>query len=66
MRSKSPCLDCKNRYPGCHSICEAGKAYAQKSEEKRALVRMMKGQERVYSEYKACRIIETKKRYGME
>lgn len=66
MKSKSPCLDCKNRHPGCHSTCAAGKAYAEKLEEKRDLVRTMKGQERLYSEYKACRIFETKKKYGME
>ena len=32
MRNDSSCLDCKNRYPGCHSTCENYKNYKEKLE----------------------------------
>ncbi|MBR0598352.1 hypothetical protein [Sinanaerobacter chloroacetimidivorans] len=66
MKSKSPCLDCKNRYPACHSTCEIGKAYSKSLEEERALIRAIRSQERTYNEYKSRRIFETKKKYGIE
>lgn len=33
--NKSPCLDCPDRHPGCHSTCDKYQQFKQKKEEER-------------------------------
>jgi len=33
--NKSPCLNCPDRHPGCHSTCDKYQQFKQKKEEER-------------------------------
>lgn len=66
MIPKSPCKDCQDRYPACHSKCEKGIAWSKKCKEKRELIEAEKSQERTFDRYKIQRVLETKRKCGLE
>lgn len=63
---KNPCINCKNEYFRCRRICPTGIRYQIAKAKERELVRVEKQKEVAYNMYKIERVLETKKRAGVE
>ena len=49
-----PCKDCKppKRYPGCHSVCEEGKAWEEKLKEEKERIQKIKAFNKLMDEHR--------------
>lgn len=52
MIPKSSCVNCQERYVGCHSVCDKYKEYRKKLDEFNEAVRKSKNEDADYVTYK--------------
>jgi hypothetical protein len=61
----SPCIDCTERFPGCHDSCERGIEYSKQLKAMNEAIRVEKSKENQINRYKIERVIKTKERVGL-
>mgnify|MGYP001235236301 CR=1 FL=1 len=66
MKDRSPCIDCKDRYPGCQGRCDKGITYFKQRKAKKEVAKAAKSFENMIANYKISRIVETKEKAGIK
>lgn len=65
MKDKSPCLDCTERRPGCHSICIKGIVHNAKNKTRKATEKAEWEKELDFNSFKIGAIQVSKKKSGV-
>lgn len=63
---KDPCIGCKIEYPRCRRICPFGVLYQMEKAQERERAKEAERKETEFTAYKIDRIMETKKKAGVE
>lgn len=63
---KNPCISCTNEHFRCRHTCPIGVRYQIARAKERAIIRAEQQKEIAYTTYKMARVLETKKKAGVE